>query len=154
MTGYSSEYCHMSANGGTAGKGGTILASENSKIYAFNGNLYTDGTDYNNGINQCPFYSQAGIKIATYSYYDKSNSGRFSIKLLENQSTIAVTNYENKLYLSEPIFSQNKTLNINTTLGITGNPLSNVDMSKQGIGSGAGYTEISNGTYTIDASLN
>ena len=28
--------------------------------------------------------------------------------------------------------------------------LSNVDMSKQGIGSGAGYIEVSNGTYLID----
>ena len=32
--------------------------------------------------------------------------------------------------------------------------LNNVDMSTQGIGSGAGYIEISNGTYIVDNSMN
>ena len=44
----------------------------------------------------------------------------------------------------------NKKVTINSNVSF----LTNVDMSKQGIGSGAGYIEVSNGTYTVDASMN
>ena len=155
LTGVPPEYSHMSGNGGQAGAGGNIKVSSNSKVYAFNGNLFTDGTDYQNGINQCPIYSQTGVKIAKYKYTNKSKHDLFTIELEEAQKAINKSGYINKIYSEKEIYVTNKMLNINTKLGITGNSiLTNIDMSYQGVGSGAGYTEISNGTYTIDSSMN
>ena len=155
LTGIPPEYSHMSGNGGQAGAGGNIKVSLNSKIYAFNGNLFTDGTDYQNGINQCPIYSQTGVKIAKYKYTNKSKYDLFTIELEETQQIINKSGYINKIYTEKENYITNKTLNINTKLGITGNSiLTNIDMSYQGVGSGAGYTEVSNGTYTIDSSMN
>ena len=155
LTGNPPEYSHMSGNGGQAGAGGNIKVSLNSKIYAFNGNLFTDGTDYQNGINQCPIYSQTGVKIAKYKYTNKSKHDLFTIELEETQQIINKSGYINKIYTEKENYITNKILNINTKLGITGNSiLTNVDMSYQGVGSGAGYIETSNGTYTIDSSMN
>lgn len=55
-----------------------------------------------------------------------------------------ILNYHNSIYDSN---ASKRFLNQNVIL-------QNVDMSKQGIGSGAGYIELSNGTYTVDASMN
>ncbi|MBO5397841.1 MAG: hypothetical protein J6A36_02775, partial [Clostridia bacterium] len=155
QTGIPPEYSHMSGNGGIAGQGGNIVCSEISKIYAFNGNLYSDGTDYQKGINQCPIYAQAGVIVAKYKYVGQSTASLFSIELDKAQSSVSQSGYFNQLYNEILDFKNAKIVNINTKLGITGNTiLTNVDMSKQGVGSGAGYIEISNGTYTIDASMN
>lgn len=56
---------HKSGSGGTAGKGGNVKVSDNSKIYAYNGNIYSDGTDYENGFNQCPIYLQCRNNTCT-----------------------------------------------------------------------------------------
>src|SRR5699024_9281881 len=130
LTGIPPEYSHMSGNGGQAGAGGNIKVSLNSKIYAFNGNLFTDGTDYQNGINQCPIYSQTGVKIAKYKYTNKSKYDLFTIELEETQQIINKSGYINKIYTEKENYITNKTLNINTKLGITGNSiLTNIDMS-------------------------
>ena len=145
-----------SGSGGIAGSGGNVSVSENSKIYAFNGNLYTDGTDYLDGINQCPIYLQSGIKVAKYTYrkYNNSNYCTFDMILNSSQEISVTSGYINNLYMINSEYINNKILNINTVLSVTDNPLSNVDMSKQGIGSGAGYIEVSNGTYAVDSSMN
>jgi len=162
---------HRAGDGGTAGKGGNIKVSNNAEIYAFNGNIYTDGTDYQNGINQCPIYLQSGIKTAKYdvesygTHKYGSDVNKFTDKYLlsnnitlvktSDQSIASQTEYVNTIYSNNPTYIANKILNINTKLGITTNTLlTNVDMSKQGIGSGAGYIELSNGTYTVDESMN
>lgn len=64
---------HNSGSGGIAGKGGTIAKSNNSLVFAFNGNLFTDSSlnpshDYNDGLNQAPIYIQAGFSIEKYVY--------------------------------------------------------------------------------------
>lgn len=155
----------QSGNGGAAGEGGNIRVSSNAKIYAFNGNIYTDSLEehaYDNGINQAPIYAQAGIIVEKYDY-DVSNiegqmidvSNFFKLKLIASQKKVMPLTYSNEIYLKDSKYISNKIININTKLGITTNTLlTAVDMSKQGIGSGAGYIEISNGSYTIDASLN
>lgn len=134
---------HGTGFGGTAGSGGTIVVSSTAKIYAYNGNLYSDGTSYNNGANQCPIYLQAGINTAKYDYISQGNNvsyTKFKLKLLSAQSSLNTLSYKNP--------AGGGKLNINSKLGISNNPLNSVDMSKQGIGSGAGYKEISNGSYT------
>ena len=131
---------HLAGNGGQAGSGGEIKVSNNAKIYAFNGNRYSDGTDYNNGKNEAPIYAQMGIVPERYKWIA---SNGIALELVSSQTTIPKTNYINNI-----MKSQNVTINSNVSF------LTNVDMSKQGIGSGAGYIEVSNGTYTIDSSLN
>ena len=138
-----------SGNGGTAGKGGNIKKSNNSKIFAYNGNLYTDGTSYEDGINQCPIYLQAGIVTAKYTYnslYGGSNSyAFFELILTKEKENIELNGYKNEKYNNIDNSKRYITKNV---------LLNNVDMSTQGIGSGAGYIEISNGTYMVDNSMN
>lgn len=154
--------------GGIAGKGGNIKVSSNCKVYAFNGNLYTNGTNYGDGINQAPIYLQAGCSPARAEVteidnnvsgdaksYNYCNGWHLEIVSAEKKSGIAKSGYINSIYSENTNFKSKKIININTLLGITANTLLNsTDMSNQGIGSGAGYVELSNGTYTIDESLN
>lgn len=131
---------HGSGDGGTAGSGGNIKVTSNNKIYAYNGNLYSDGS----GSQSAPIYLQAGIKNAEYTYISQGDNVsyyKFLLKLQKAKSTVAKLSYKNT--------AVNQKLNINQVLGISGNPLNDVDMSMQGIGSGAGYKEISNGTYQV-----
>ena len=147
--GYWDNLRDRSGNGGNAGAGGNIKVSSNSKIYAYNGNLYTDGTDYENGLNQCPIYLQAGIVTAKYNYnseYGGPESYKlFELILISNQSITEKSGYKNNKY--DSIETSKKYVTKNSVL-------TNIDMSYQGVGSGAGYTEVSNGTYTSDSSMN
>ena len=139
----------------SGGKGGEIKVSKNSKIYAFNGNRYTDGTDYQKGINQCPIYIQNGIITAKYKWkFTGDNTKDISCNTTNTtmvqtsaQKTINKTGYVNKYYSEKSVDSN---LTINPSISI----LTNINMTNQGIGSGAGYIEVSNGTYKIDSSLN
>ena len=147
--GYWDNLRDRSGNGGKAGNGGNVKVSSSSQIYAYNGNLYTDGTDYENGLNQCPIYLQAGIVTAKYNYNseygDPESYKLFELILISNQSITEKSGYKNNKY--DSIETSKKYVTKNSVL-------TNVDMSYQGVGSGAGYTEISNGTYTIDSSMN
>ena len=151
---YHQSFGHEPGWGGTAGKGGTIKVSEVAKVYAFNGNLYTDGTSYDSGINQALIYLQDGKNIAKYKITVPRSDGNFTAEKVSALTTVEKSGYVNTLYNIDNKYILKKIENINIMLGLTGNPLSNVDMSTQGIGSGAGYIEVSNGTYTIDSNLN
>ena len=126
-----------SGNGGTAGAGGTINVSKDAKVYAYNGNKYSDGTDYNNGQNQCPIYIQNGIKTAKYTY-KKENKPLYNYFTLLEESAIDKT-------IEKSGYKNTKETNKITVNDV----LKDVDMSLQGVGSGAGYIELDNGTYTI-----
>ena len=146
---------HRGGDGGIAGKGANVKVSNNAMIYAFNGNRYTDGTEYKNGVNQCPIYIQAGcspkrqeVKSIDIHNYDKQYNNIWHMKTTSEQKiNLDKTGYINKKYIDNDEYKSNKMLNINYLLN-------NVDMSTQGIGSGAGYIEISNGTYIVDNSMN
>jgi len=154
------ELGHEPGNGGIGGEGAVVKVSDKAKIYAFNGNLYTDGLighEYKDGLNQCPIYAQYGSSFDKYKYipFDSIQDWIKDITKTSSATSIAQSGYVNKMYSENATFASNKMLNINTKLEITTNTiLTNVDMSKQGIGSGAGYTEVSNGTYEVDTSLN
>ena len=147
--GYWDNLRDRSGNGGMAGNGGTVKVSTNAKIYAYNGNLYTDGTNYEDGLNQCPIYLQAGIVTAKYTYnseYGGPESFKFfELILSSNQTTTQKSGYKNSKY--DSVEDSKKYISKNSLL-------TNVDMSLQGVGSGAGYIETSNGTYTVDSSMN
>lgn len=133
----------QSGSGGTAGKGGIIRVSSLAKVYAYNGNKFTDGTSYNNGQNQCPIYLQNGNNIARYTYRKENKPlyNYFNMDVANAASGIEKSGYKNVKVIDR--------------VTVAGNSyLSNVDMSLQGVGSGAGFIELNNGKYIIDSSLN
>lgn len=139
---------HQPGNGGVAGKGGKITVSTNAKVYAFNGNRYTDGTLYDEGKNEAIIYYQNGINIQRG--YTIGRTGEYGdltkVTFCETnaQSIVNKTGYENVFWAEK---------NINSKITIN-DILNDVDLKYQGIGSGAGYMELSNGTFSIDENLN
>ena len=181
--------CDSGGDGGAAGKGGTITVSQNAKIYAYNGNRYTDGAIgheyYTNTaiINQCPIFAQSGIlrKVyklncwwgvkENYNYEYFSNllgsaiapgietvtiatgvvEGKMNVlirdEITESASQKIKNGYQNPELASKSVSERSITIQVD-------NSTQTVDMLYQGIGSGAGYIEVSNGTYEVDESLN
>ena len=133
---------HNSGYGGAGGSGGTISVSRNATIYAYNGNIYTDGTPYNDGANQCFIYAQSGKTVSTV-ILPPGNGCRpiegYSIQFVPEKN-INVSGYVNPKFQTG---STTKTFALSETVSIT------KDMRNQGVGSGAGYIEVSNGTYNI-----
>lgn len=144
---------HRAGNGGIAGKGGVITVSQYAEIYAFNGNKSNEVSSTTNETNQAAVYLQAGVAISHYNVtalrYDGDSGKPFNEPTLvecdigEVNSTI--TGYNNKYF--ESLSSSEKIKTFNSVLN-------SIDLSKQGIGSGAGYIEKTNGTYTVDPSMN
>ena len=148
---------HRAGDGGTAGKGGNVKISSDSQVYAYNGNRYTDGTGYNDGLNQCPIYLQAGISparyvVASYGTHDISPHKTYGLTNgITLSRTSALDKNKEKLSYVNPAYDNVK----QTDKIITMNELlKNVNMSNQGIGSGAGYIEVSNGTFIVDNNMN
>lgn len=127
---------HLAGNGGVAGMGGKIEVNSVSKVYAFNGNRYTDGTSYNAGENEAPIYAQMGIIPEKYKWIEDN-----IVNVVSNSAK--VTNFTKSGYTNQ--LMQGKKVTINEHVSY----LVNVDLSNQGVGSGAGYTEVYNGTYSI-----
>ena len=131
-------------DGGIAGQGGIIKVSEKANVYAFNGNRYTDGTTYDNGKNQTPIFAQNGILREVYKgtndsdLFDLLGSSLVITEDLSDKTKYPINNY---LIRAEE--------NCNTN-GYT-NPIT---LDVYGIGSGAGYIEVSNGTYIVDSGMN
>ena len=132
---------HTAGCGGQGGKGGNIKVSEIAKIYAYNGSRLNDGNQTRTGKDQAVIYGQLGIVTPKYEWY--SSSGIIKIRQKSLQSTIDKVNYINDNMISQKV-------TINSAVSF----LTNVNLSTQGVGSGAGYIEISNGTYIMDSSLN
>ncbi len=157
-------YSDRGGSGGNAGSGGIVRVSSQAQIFAYNGDMITngdyetkyyeynkDGTKTNQILNvitkqngekfiPCKIFAQTGICRATYT----TNQGQFSLKkitrTLTNGETLpAVTNSYESLTAVRATDEKNIAIT-NYTNGYKPN---------QGIGSGAGYLEISNGTYTI-----
>lgn len=158
--GQSAMHNSQGGDGGVAGKGGTIKVASNSKVYAYNGNKYTDnvaGHEYNEGKNQLEIYAQNGVLRAIYKYdiyfnmiekrkisFFKEIFGSTVSNLIDTYTACsALRGVIHKNYLVRP----------ETTCAKSGyiNPSTN---SIYGIGSGAGYIELSNGTYIIDGNMN
>ena len=101
---------HRAGDGGVAGRGGNIKVSRNAKIYAFNGNRYTDGTSYGSGLNQCPIYLQAGKSpkrqmvdyILDHSY--PINEVWVMQTTSEERTNLALTGYSNSMYTENSAF--------------------------------------------------
>lgn len=143
---------HTGGNGGTAGKGGEVNVYKDAKVYAYNGNMYTDGTSYNNGENQAVIYLQSGKAKEIYTtykngWYDWPRDTSYDVNVHTNKPYFKVVTVSDVVPTPSGYVN---TKNVGKTKTFTDNMyLSTEDLSKQGIGSGAGYIELNNGKYTI-----
>ena len=139
----------LAGSGGAGGGGGVLNKGFDAEVYAYNGNRYTNGTSYNSGENECPIYLQNGIKLAKYSYIARTNQYySATLNKTTNFEIIDKLGYENEEMLGKSVTIDEDIYDLNTS-GTKVYFLKEIDMSTQGVGSGAGYLEISNGTYTI-----
>ncbi len=171
---------YPSGSGGKAGNGGTITVSDTSLVYAFNGDRITNG-DYTSRI---PDYDKGGNDLGTSSYvltkYGTS-SNTSPIKIFAQGGILRDVYYTNLCWgvkprtgyeyfyglLGDQLEESTKDMKPPTTydeieshlirsektIDKTGykNPETN---DCYGIGSGAGYIEVSNGTFKVDPTLN
>ena len=157
-------------DGGVAGKGGNIKVSETTKILAYNGNRYTDGThnstDLEKSQNQCEIYAQSGNlrdvykynigwtidSRRKYAYYEKILGDTINEEIIDEIELASVSNDTISLDKKYTVF-KNLLIRKAQECDLSGYKDSSNNFL-YGIGSGAGYIELSNGTYTIDSSLN
>lgn len=169
-----------SGSGGKAGNGGNVIVSTQATVYAYNGDRITDGdytspiydydkdgnrlltksyvlTKYNTATKTSPLkiYAQAGILRNVY--YTNLDWGRkpttgwnYFYGIFGEQLEQSVKNIKRPTNFDEV---ENHLIRREQIISLTGytNPETN---DCYGIGSGAGYMEVSNGTFTIDANLN
>lgn len=138
-------YLLEGGSGGIAGKGGNVKTSSEAKIYAYNGNECTlNKTDEGYYEKPLEIYIQKGILIGVYktnknwseeieNFYEKLFNTKYSATKASGTKCDDIVNVCLRQYSSNT--------NLTTSYG-------------QGIGSGAGYIELSNGTYTVDSSMN
>lgn len=155
-------------SGGIAGQGGIIKYSSTSIISAYNGNRITEDDfdysktyyDYDNNGNYLDGTGGKDRKIAEVIEFKNESNKKIIPAKIFIQDGIRRAVYDNHCYMSEARKKQNGVdgeIPANKIKNVSkGNTLKNVriideklDMpySKQGIGSGAGYIEISNGTF-------
>ena len=152
-----SDWNSQGGDGGIAGQGGNIKVSEQAKIYAYNGNKYTDGTEYRNGENQLEIYCQKGTlrKVYKYDIFWNKREYRYVQFFKEIFKEDTVQGIDNYISSSASRGGKHNNYLIRDEKGVTTLEYQNAkNMSKLGIGSGAGYIELSNGTYIKDNSMN
>ena len=157
-------------SGGTAGQGGTIEYSPTSEINSYNGNMITeDDFNYSNTYYE---YDEDGnyldgtdgkdTKVANVVEFKNDSSKKIIPAKIFIQDGIKRDVYDNLCYMSEErkkqygvdgVIPMEKIKNTSKNgavqcVRIVDKEL-NVTHSRQGIGSGAGYIEVSNGTFNV-----
>ena len=133
----------FSGNGGVAGKGGTIKVSSTATVEAYNGNKYTDESGM---VEYCPIYIQNGelLKITTSLGYWSDQDNKYYSALFGKDVNYTTTwgtgnGNDHVAELRDHSTDENlKTKYINPKT-----------KSCQGVGSGAGYIELDNGTFDL-----
>lgn len=138
-------------DGGQAGAGGKIKYNDISKIYAYNGDTITNG-DYSTKFYE---YNLDGTKITNIlEVLTKKDGTKFIQTKIFAQTGVIRETYTTNLNTSEISKIQTGSIpNLATGVGDAANVLATdrtnteTTIYGQGIGSGAGYLEKSNGTF-------
>lgn len=161
----------IAGDGGMGGRGGTIRVSSEAKIYAYNGNKYTDYDtveshkfDESTALeNQTEIFAQNGILRAIYKWslywnqYDDHKAQKF-ITLFREDVSNEINNYITTTgwngdgqkngfgykYLIRGEITETDRRKIKNGYKYPGTEI------VYGVGSGAGYIELDNGTYTVN----
>ena len=150
--------------GAASGKGGNIKVSKNVIIYAYNGDRVTND-DYSATYNE---YDKNGNKLSTtFNVITRKDGKKIIPTTIFAQSGVIRATYTTDISKEELAkVKTGKTYNVITATANTRSVLATNETStattgykngykeNQGIGSGAGYLEQSNGTYKVDSSLN
>ena len=133
--------CYV-GSGGFAGKGGTVTVSRNARIYAYNGNECTLSKG-ESGYYSKPLtiYIQSGNPLDVYI----TNSNLFDIRYTALCEALGIEKNSSWQRATSTTTFQDYCI----TKSMRRISYSATSYG-QGIGSGAGYVEISNGTYSID----
>ena len=157
-------------SGGTAGQGGIIKYSSTSLIYAYNGNRITEDDfdyskpyyDYDRDGNYLDETNGKETKIAEVIEFKNESNKKIIPARIFIQDGVRRAVYDNLCYMSEERkkqygisddISEEKIKNTSKN-GIVKcveivEEKTNITYSKQGIGSGAGYIEISNVIFEL-----
>ena len=138
-------------SGGAAGLGGKVKVSSLAKIYAYNGDMITDGTSYSGVTGYMPDGTSTGVAL---SVIEKNNGTKIIPLQIFGQAGISRAVYEaNYKTITKSADLENKVIKSEQVIAKSGYKHPDTE-SVFGVGSGAGYVETSNGTYVIDDSLN
>lgn len=164
-------------SGGIAGNGGNIKISQlaEEKLEVYNGDANTTG-DHTQQIPEFTvilkdFSATDSTKISDTIQVSGSYLSNVTLNLGDKVKTITPTKIFAQTGICRETFQVSQegyTYDINKTIGnLSANdgtgyvvyqclstPAKNIDYYRSGIGSGAGYYENSNGTYTVDAGMN
>lgn len=149
-------------HGGIAGSGGKVKKSSDAVIYAFNGNQYTDGVAGHekpdldssshviNANNQCPIYGQNGIFRDVYVY--DYGIADWDTELYTDMKNFGIKNFSAYNASSMKNLPSDSHTNLLVRASYTETPLNYINPitnNHYGIGCGAGYVEINNGSYDV-----
>ena len=169
------------SSGGIAGKGGDITVSEKCKVYAYNGDFITDGNYDNQEVLSkvqeitdssvevidrniegtvekfapCPIFAQNGVlREVRYSNIGWTSLEDRGVEFFEERLGEQLSEEaKNMTDGTGPENVQNFILRASMNAEKSGYE-NKKDNSFYGVGSGAGYIEISNGKYEVDSKLN
>ena len=131
--------------------GGKVKVSSLAKIYAYNGDMITDGSSYSGVTGYMPDGTSTGVAL---SVIEKNNGTKIIPLQIFGQAGISRAVYEaNYKTITKSADLENKVIKPEQTIVKSGYKHPDTE-SVFGVGSGAGYVETSNGTYVIDDSLN
>ena len=149
--GFGGFYRWVGGPGGVAGWGGNVKVSKNAEIKAYNGNSCTLEKNDPSYINSpVEIWAQKGILLeitSTLCHWDDNlnikytNALGFKVDLKQIPNPTGSTEEHAPNGEDYRVVIRNSATCETTSYG-------------QGIGSGAGYIELYNGTYTIDSNLN
>ena len=144
-------------DGGIAGAGGIVKVASTAKVYAYNGNECTlDESDDGYYYTPLKIFGQNGIHREVYKtnqWWGTNEAPDRSTKYFE--AIWGVGSLNSDAYSAERGLTSDQARNILVRDAYNTEPIKYVlDGITQGIGSGAGYIELSNGTYEVDSKLN
>lgn len=146
-------------DGGIAGQGGEIVVSSQATVNAYNGNECTlKETDSGYYYKPLEIFAQNGIHRAVYKnnlWWDVMDTRKITFfEELWGKNNLTAEAYATKIANQ---LTEMKNVKVKDAYNTT--PLKYTYNGKEydvgyGIGSGAGYIELSNGTYTVAESMN
>ena len=126
---------HIGGSGGKAGNGGNVKISTAANVFAYNGKISSSSSE------SSIIYLQGGVQNTRYFADHFCRNGSYEFKIIDSgKANAPVLSYTNSKA------SGSRILNISVDNVMS---TKSFNYNKQGIGSGAGYIEESNGTFSI-----
>ena len=167
---FNRNFWSTAGSGGTAGQGGVVKYSLTSKINSYNGNMITEDDfnynetyyEYDKDGNYLDGSDGKDTKIANVIELKNESNKKIIPARIFIQDGIKRAVYDNLCYMSEERREKYKVNTLDENLEIKNSSKygdikcvkivkedNKITYSRQGIGSGAGYIELDNGSYEV-----